>query len=184
VFSRINALRTAKDVQMKAEADAGDAAIPDNQMKAVTQDGSAACDAPIPASQMKAVTQEVNASRDLPIPEHQAQMDKNLKQCFLQAISTRLLERDFPMDTTTIYEKHMQMCRPIDKNCNVQDSSFVSLKAFFQSLEDAGLVELQSSSKEDAPMVIAVNRNHPSVQEWQPWPHKSTIACLKLRGKR
>merc|ERR1719324_2086124 len=100
------------------------------------------------------MTQDGSASHDAQISGPQALMDKTLKQCFLQAISTRLLERDFPMKAMTLYEKHMRMCRPIDSNCNVQDSSFVSLKAFFQSLEDAGLVELQSSSNEDTPKVI------------------------------
>merc|ERR1719265_2010623 len=80
VFSRINALRTVKDAQTKAEAEAGndsnDAQIQDNQMKAVTKDVSASRDAPIPVNQMKAVTQEGSASRDPQILEHQAQMDK------------------------------------------------------------------------------------------------------------
>jgi hypothetical protein len=165
-FSRINGFRTVK---LRAEAEAGkdsnDAPIQDKQI-------------------MQAAAQEGSLSRDPPITEHQSRMDKTLKQCFLQAISTRLLERDFPIDAMTLYEKHMRMCRPIDFNCTVQDSSFVSLKAFFQSLENAGLVELESSANEDTPKVIAVNRNHSSIQEWQPWPHKSTVACLKIRGKR
>merc|ERR1719247_2492176 len=65
-----------------------------------------------------------NDSCDAEIDEPEAQIDKTLKHCFLQAVTTRLLDRDFPMLGVTLYEKHMCMCRLIDSTCSVQDSSF------------------------------------------------------------
>jgi len=132
----------------------------------------------------KPALKEVNDARDAQVQNHQGHniMDDILKHCFLQAITTRIMDRDFPMLGTTLYDKHMQMCRRISTSCNVQDSSFVSLQRFLVSLEDDGLLKIRWQAED--PTVISVNRHHLSVHQWQPWPHKSTVACLKVKGGR
>jgi len=97
----------------------------------------------------------------------QIKMDQILMDCFLQAVKTRVKDRELPIMGTTLYGKHM---RAISRNrgisCDVKDSSYVWLRPFLEYLENDGLLKLKPEQKD--PMVIWVNRHHPLVRQLQP----------------
>jgi len=103
----------------------------------------------------------------------QSKMDKALMDCFLQAVSTQVKDRELPMMGTTLYQR-MRASRKIGSSCDVKDSSHVWLRPFLESLEEKKLLKLKPEARD--PTVTCINRNHPSVQQWQPWPFKDTVA--------
>merc|ERR1719158_1868594 len=89
-------------------------------------------------------------------------MDDTLMDCFLQAVKTRVKDRDLPIMGTTLYGKHMRASRRIGTSCDVKDSSFVWLRPFLESLEVDGLLKLKPEVKD--PTVIWINRDRPSAR--------------------
>jgi len=109
-------------------------------------------------------------------------MDDTLMDCFLQAVKTRVKDRDLPIMGTTLYGKHMRSSRRIGTSCDVKDSSFVWLRPFLESLEEAGLIELKPEVKD--PTVTWINRGHKLIKEWEPWHFKDTVGSQKACGPR
>jgi hypothetical protein len=114
--------------------------------------------------------------------EAETKMDDTLMDCFLQAVKTRVKDRDLPIMGTTLYGKHMRSSRRIGTSCDVKDSSFVWLRPFLESLEEAGLIELKPEVKD--PTVTWINRSHKLIKEWEPWHFKDTVGSQKACGPR
>jgi hypothetical protein len=110
------------------------------------------------------------------------EMDETLMDCFLQAVTTRVKDRDLPIMGTTLYGKHMRMCRRIGTSCDVKDSNFVWLRPFLESLEDDGLLEIKPEVKD--PTVIWINRNHPLIRKWKPWAWTQCVGSQKQGSRR
>merc|ERR1711904_278453 len=104
-------------------------------------------------------------------------MDQALMDCFLQAVTTRVKNRDLPMMGTTLYGKYMRSSRRIGTDCDVKDSSFVWLRPFLESLEDHEMIKLKPEVKD--PTVTWINRNHPMIRNWQPWAYSETVGERK-----
>merc|ERR1719191_1095102 len=90
----------------------------------------------------------------------QSKMDKALMDCFLQAVSTQVKDRELPMMGTTLYQR-MRASRKIGSSCDVKDSSHVWLRPFLESLEEKKLLKLKPEARD--PTVTCINRNHPTV---------------------
>merc|ERR1711985_42034 len=105
-------------------------------------------------------------------------MDDTLMDCFLQAVKTRVKDRDLPIMGTTLYGKHMRASRMIGTSCDVKDSSFVWLRPFLESLEDDKMIKLKPEVKD--PTVTWINRNHPLIRNWQPWAYSETVGERKI----
>jgi len=100
-------------------------------------------------------------------------MDVVLMECFLQAITTRVLARNLPIKGTTLYTQHMRPCRRIGTSLNVKESTFHYFGAFLQHLESLGLLTLKPN--ETDAVIIDICRNHPEIQAWHPWPASATV---------
>jgi hypothetical protein len=118
--------------------------------------------------------------QDTATKEAQSTMDEALMDCFLQAVKTRIKDRDLPIMGTTLYGKHMRAARRIGTSCDVKDSSFVWLRPFLESLEDASLLKLKPEVKD--PTVTWINRDHKLLKEWKPWAFKETVGSQKACG--
>jgi len=130
----------------------------------------------------EAAIKAVHAEQTAQQKENQREMDETLMDCFLQAVTTRIKDRDLPIMGTTLYGKHMRSSRYIGTSCDVKDSSFVWLRPFLESLEDEKLLELKPEVKD--PTVIWINRSHPLICKWHPWAFHDTVASQKSGGRR
>ncbi|CAE7943327.1 Eif2d [Symbiodinium necroappetens] len=92
-------------------------------------------------------TTEVDAAKDSEESGAKAgpDMDKALEETLLQAIKTRIKDRDLPMAGNVVYTQHMRPCRRAGSNIDVKVSSFKKLGAFLAHAED-----LQGSKSRDA----------------------------------
>lgn len=111
--------------------------------------------------------------------ESEKAMDKILEECFLQAVTTRIKDRDVPIMGTTLYGKHMRQCRRVGTSCDVKDSSFVWFREFLQDLEKRGVLTLNKEMQD--PQVTRIFRNHALIRGWQPWPNHMTMQAHKTR---
>lgn len=112
----------------------------------------------------------------------QMEMDETMMDCFLQAVTTHVKERDLPMMGTTLYGKHMRSSRRIGTSCDVKDSSYVWLRPFLESLEDENLIKLKPEIKD--PTVVWVNRNHELIRNWKPWKYNEIVGYKKNVPRR
>eukprot|EP00746_Dinoflagellata_sp_MGD_P161906 gnl/MRDRNA2_/MRDRNA2_89231_c0_seq1.p1 gnl/MRDRNA2_/MRDRNA2_89231_c0~~gnl/MRDRNA2_/MRDRNA2_89231_c0_seq1.p1 ORF type:complete len:430 (-),score=131.53 gnl/MRDRNA2_/MRDRNA2_89231_c0_seq1:108-1277(-) len=126
---------------------------------------------------MKAVNAEVSAQRK----EAQMEMDGTLRDCFLQAVTTRIKDRDLPVMGTTLYGK-MRQSRKLGTSCDVKDSSFVWLRPFLEHLEEEGLITLKPEVQD--PTVTKINRSHKLIRNWKPWAWSETVGSYKTGGRR
>lgn len=99
-------------------------------------------------------------------------MDLILRECFLQAASTRVMDWNLPMKGTKLYTQHMRACRRAEWSVNVKESSFRCLGLFLAKLEEEKLLELKEG--EPDPVVMRICREHPDLSAWQPWPVEDT----------
>jgi hypothetical protein len=109
-----------------------------------------------------------------------AKMDETLMDCFLQAVKTRVKDRDLPTMGTTLYGKHMRASRHVGTSCDVKDSSFVWLRPFLESLEEENLLKLKPEVKD--PTVTWINRNHRLLVNWEPWAWEDTVGSRQACG--
>lgn len=109
----------------------------------------------------------------------QNDMDQTLMHCFLQAVKIHLKDSDLPIMGITLYVKFMRGCRQIGSSCALADSSFASLRGFLELLEKEGLVELNQELRD--PEVVGINRTHPLIRSWEPWPPIETVASQRKR---
>ncbi|CAE7253867.1 Eif2d [Symbiodinium natans] len=100
-----------------------------------------------------------------------ADMDKALDETLLQAIKTRIKDRDLPMAGNVVYTQHMRPCRRAGSSIDVKVSSFKKLGAFLAHAEELGWIALKKSSD---PVMTRIFRDHPDVREWKPWPKHVT----------
>merc|ERR1711918_92053 len=77
---------------------------------------------------IKSCHEQQNEAQMKSIKKAQQDMDETLMDCFLQAVKTRVKDRDLPIMGTTLYGKHMRASRRIGTSCDVKDSSFVWLR--------------------------------------------------------
>merc|ERR1719213_454670 len=144
----------------------------------------------VDAIEQKEVEKDADAQREAAIKtvskreftEAQKDMDETLMDCFLQAVTTRVKDRDLPIMGTTLYGKHMRMSRRIGSSCDVKDSTFVFLRPFLESLEEEGLIKLKAEVQD--PTVTRINRSHPLIRNWEPWNFRDTVASQKTLGRR
>merc|ERR1711904_482395 len=108
--------------------------------------------------------------------EHQRKMDETLMECFLQAVTTRIKDRDLPVMGTTLYGK-MRSCRLLGTSCDVKDSTFAWLRPFLETLEEDGMIKLKPEVKD--PTVTWINRNHQEIRDWRPWAFSETVEGWK-----
>jgi len=114
--------------------------------------------------------------------EKQKEMDATMMDCFLQAVTTHVKDRDLPIMGTTLYGKHMRSSRRVGTSCDVKDSSFVWLRPFLEKLEDDGLIKLKPEIKD--PTVIWIDRSHKMIKTWRPWAYSDTVGYKKGVGRR
>jgi hypothetical protein len=132
--------------------------------------------------QREAAIKQVNEERNARIQAEQREMDETMMDCFLQAVTRYVKDSQLPIMGTTLYGKHMRAARRVGTSCDVKDSSFVWLRPFLESLEDEGLLELKPEVKD--PTVRWINRAHPLIRNWKPWPHNETVGYSKAGGRR
>jgi len=107
---------------------------------------------------------EIEKASSTALQAQQTKMDKILMDCFLQAVKTRVKDRDLPIMGTTLYGKHMRaISRGRGISCDVKDSSYLWLRPFLDALENDGLLKLKPGQKD--PMLVWINRDHPSVTQ-------------------
>ncbi|CAE7300816.1 Eif2d [Symbiodinium sp. CCMP2456] len=118
-------------------------------------------------------TTEVDAAKDSEESGAQAgpDMDKSLEETLLQAIKTRIKDRDLPMAGNVVYTQHMRPCRRAGSNIDVKVSSFKKLGAFLAHAEELGWIAMKKSSD---PVMTRIFRDHPDIREWKPWPKHVT----------
>lgn len=98
-------------------------------------------------------------------------MDKSLEETLLQAIKTRIKDRDLPMAGNVVYTQHMRPCRRAGSNIDVKASSFKKLGAFLAHAEELGWIAMKKSSD---PVMTRIFRDHPDIREFKPWPKHVT----------
>ncbi|OLP91097.1 Eukaryotic translation initiation factor 2D [Symbiodinium microadriaticum] len=118
-------------------------------------------------------TTEVDAAKDSEESGAKAgpDMDKALEETLLQAIKTRIKDRDLPMAGNVVYTQHMRPCRRAGSNIDVKVSSFKKLGAFLAHAEELGWIAMKKSSD---PVMTRIFRDHPDIREWKPWPKHVT----------
>merc|ERR1712224_525689 len=126
---------------------------------------------------IKVVNEKVDAQRK----EYQKEMDENLMDCFLQAVTTRIKDRDLPVMGTSLYGK-MRLSRQLGTSCDVKDSSYVWLRPFLEHLEDEGLIVLKPEVQD--PTVTKINRSHRLIRNWRPWAWSETVGSKKTGARR
>jgi len=139
-------------------------------------------EAAIKAVQEKAAQEKklVDEANEKSIKKAQRDMDETLMDCFLQAVKTRVKDRELPIMGTTLYGKYMRASRRIGTSCDVKDSSFVWLRPFLESLEDENLLTLNPESKD--PKVTWINRDHHLIKNWHSWSFNQTVGSQKACG--
>jgi len=100
-------------------------------------------------------------------------MDLILMECFLQAVSTRVMAWNLPIKGTTLYTQHMRPCRRIGTSLNVKESTYHNFGAFLAHLENVGLVQLKKG--ETDAVILDICRHHPEIQSWHSWPLEATV---------
>jgi len=131
---------------------------------------------------IKVINDAKQAEKQAIEKEKQREMDETMVQCFLQAVTTHVKDRDLPMMGTTLYGKHMRSSRRVGASCDVKDSSFVWLRPFLEKLEDDGLIKLKPEIKD--PTVIWIDRSHQLIKKWKPWAYSETVGYKKGVGRR
>eukprot|EP00933_Yihiella_yeosuensis_P032554 TRINITY_DN26174_c0_g1_i2.p1 TRINITY_DN26174_c0_g1~~TRINITY_DN26174_c0_g1_i2.p1 ORF type:complete len:410 (+),score=93.49 TRINITY_DN26174_c0_g1_i2:479-1708(+) len=144
------------------------------------QDGSepeASAFAPPPRTDESASKPEEN-SEAAPSPDQSPQaMNQALDECLLQAIKTRIKDKDLPIIGNTLYAQHMRPCRRAGSNIDVKVSGFKKLAAFLAHAEELGWIALKKNSPE--PVLTKVFRDHPDIREWKPWPKDATAEAAE-----
>jgi hypothetical protein len=107
-------------------------------------------------------------------------MNLVLMECFLQAISTRVMAWNLPIKGTTLYTQHMRPCRRIGTSLNVRESTYHYFGAFLTHLETLGLLRLKKG--ETDAVIEDICRDHPEILSWQPWPDKATVEDVEKKG--
>jgi len=113
------------------------------------------------------------AAGGVPIQSRTEMMDLVLMECFLQAISTRVMAWNLPIKGTTLYTQHMRPCRRIGTSLNVKESTYHHFGFFLQHLESLGMITLKKG--ETDAVIVDICRDHPEIQAWQPWPAQATV---------
>lgn len=112
-----------------------------------------------------------------PPPATVEDMNRALEDCLLQAVKTRIKDKDLPLSGNNLYAQHMRPCRRVGSNLDVKASTFKKLVVFLTHAEAKGWIALKSNSPE--PIVTRIFRNHPDVQEWQPWTAEATAEAAE-----
>jgi translation initiation factor 2D len=87
-------------------------------------------------------------------------MDALLQQSFLEALKTRLKDKDLPILLNVFFSTHLLAAKPQDASLDVKKSSYKKLSKFVEEMAKQGLV----TTSEPSPGVIhiaTVNRSHP-----------------------
>jgi len=126
---------------------------------------------------IKAVNEKVDAQKK----QFQEEMDETLLDCFLQAVTTRVKDRDLPIMGTSLYGK-MRLCRCFGTSCDVKDSSYVWMRSFLEHLEECEMLKLKPEVKD--PTVTWINRKHKMIRDFEPWPYSQTVGSRKEGGRR
>lgn len=104
-------------------------------------------------------------------------MARALEECLLQAIKTRVKDKDLPIKGNELYAQHMRPCRRAGSNIDVKSSSHKKLVAFLSHCESLGWIALKAKAPE--PVVTKICRDHPDVREWKPWPRSETAEAAE-----
>lgn len=107
-------------------------------------------------------------------------MSKAMEECLLQAIKTRVKDKDLPIAGNALYAQHLRPCRRAGTNIDVKTSSFKKLVTFLAHCEESGWIALKKNSPE--PVVTKIFRDHPDVIEWKPWPRSATAEAEQSSG--
>lgn len=112
--------------------------------------------------------------------ETDADMVEKLEACLLQALKTRIKDRDLPLAGNTLYAQHMRPCRRAGWNVDVKVAPFKKLSAFLSHAEEQGWLALKKSSAD--PIVTRIFRDHPDLIQWKPWPKEVTAEAEEPKG--
>merc|ERR1719230_1346433 len=101
-------------------------------------------------------TSSANAIEGKSTDDSTEAMDVMLRECFLQAASTRIMDWNMPMKGTKLYTQHVRPCRRAGWSVSVKESSFRHLGVFLAKLEEEKLLELKKG--EPDPVVTRICR--------------------------
>ena len=108
------------------------------------------------------------------------EMDVLLEQCFMQAVRTRIKDKDLPLDVSVLYLQHMRPVRPVGANLDVKRSTFKKLSKFIAFLASEGLVRVAAATKAAPERITSITRAHPKLREFQPLAPEQTFEVQQL----
>ena len=111
------------------------------------------------------------------------EMSVLLEECFLQAVRTRVKDKDLPMDVSVFYLQHMRAVRPASKQLEVKRSSFKKLSKFIAYLICEGLIKVSAATKAAPERITSIVRAHPKVREFEPMPPELTFEAQQQLEK-
>ena len=94
-------------------------------------------------------------------------MDKNIIEAFMNCIYLSIKDKDFPIENSTFWNKHIIKCRNPDFEINIKKSSFKKLGKFFQFLNSKKyIVYKEASKKVVTPQILRINKNNYEIKNW------------------
>ncbi len=108
------------------------------------------------------------------------EMDGLLERCFLQAIRTKIKDKDLPLDVSVLYLQYMRPVRPAGTILDVKRSTFKKLSKFMAFLASEGLIRIAAATKAAPERVASITRAHPKVREFQPLAPEQTFEVQQL----
>ncbi len=83
--------------------------------------------------------------------------------CLLQALRTRIRERDVPMPASTLWASHLLPSRPAGAHVDAKRSSHKKVPRFFAAKAAEGLLSVREDKHSGELLVTGVNRRHPAL---------------------
>ena len=94
-------------------------------------------------------------------------MDEDIIEAFFNSIFLSVKEKDFPIENSTFWNKHIIKCRKSDNELNIKKSSFKKLGKFFQYLNNKKYIVYKEASKKIAtPQILRINKNNYEIKNW------------------
>jgi translation initiation factor 2D len=88
-------------------------------------------------------------------------MDALLDTCLLQALRTRVKDKDLPLACGALLTTHLLPSRPAGTHVDLKQSSYKKLSKFLQAKAADGLLTLREDKRTGDLLITGVNRRHP-----------------------
>jgi len=88
-------------------------------------------------------------------------MDALLDTCLLQALRTRVKDKDLPLACGALLTTHLLPSRPAGTHVDLKQSSYKKLSKFLQAKAADGLLTLREEKRTGDLLITGVNRRHP-----------------------